>query len=473
MSQKRAIAAGAIDATCELAETLRAVGPYANQQIQVHQSKAALVRQSMAILAVLAMNNNRNSSSPTVAMHQYLQKLLTDADGEAEQLTKKLPTVATKAALAAGRLDEFVSIFWQVTHLSSADYCIAQAVGTDAKATATQLPNCLAETTHKDDVTEGPSISKPDPTAVLEKFGTPAVTSNANSNNNKCKLTQTDATNGGYTHGNLGGTQNILWAAGLLTVGNTAYTANGFKDLSQPSNRPKVIAAAVNDIDAILTHLAELPTKLAALSHFGAKEKPALAKITAKAKQLGLSDDESTNLELDAATIDELSAEIVQYKKHNTKTAINEDHRFVLLAVRALEEVKNKNNEVTAEVKKLQNQLGRKDPKSAETTCNEAKDNQEECKKLESQGCVFNKDGKDGEKCTLRNEEKEKLDKESHVTGGKDGKKEECKGKQQKDCTGNCKWENDACKDSSILLNKQFALTVVSFSTFFLLLRYI
>nr|AGH59911.1 variant surface glycoprotein 738 [Trypanosoma brucei] len=40
--------------------------------------------------------------------------------------------------------------------------------------------------------------------------------------------------------------------------------------------------------------------------------------------------------------------------------------------------------------------------------CNtKGKDDQGECEKLESQGCVFNKDGKDGEKCTLSEERKQ------------------------------------------------------------------
>nr|APD73959.1 variant surface glycoprotein 1125.2076 [Trypanosoma brucei] len=41
---------------------------------------------------------------------------------------------------------------------------------------------------------------------------------------------------------------------------------------------------------------------------------------------------------------------------------------------------------------------------------------------------------------------------------------EKCKGKLEPECTKapECKWENNACKDSSILLNNQFALSVVS-----------
>nr|APD73140.1 variant surface glycoprotein 1125.322 [Trypanosoma brucei] len=47
----------------------------------------------------------------------------------------------------------------------------------------------------------------------------------------------------------------------------------------------------------------------------------------------------------------------------------------------------------------------------------------------------------------------------------KDGKADStCAGKDEKTCgtTQGCKWENNACKDSSILVNKKFALSVVS-----------
>nr|APD73431.1 variant surface glycoprotein 1125.1185 [Trypanosoma brucei] len=52
-----------------------------------------------------------------------------------------------------------------------------------------------------------------------------------------------------------------------------------------------------------------------------------------------------------------------------------------------------------------------RDRAKAEKECNGAGDDKEACKKLESQGCVFNKDGETGKKCELKKEVKEKLDK--------------------------------------------------------------
>nr|AGH60953.1 variant surface glycoprotein 377 [Trypanosoma brucei] len=96
----------------------------------------------------------------------------------------------------------------------------------------------------------------------------------------------------------------------------------------------------------------------------------------------------------------------------------------------------------------------------AEKICSAAENNKEACDKLKDQGCTFNTESK---KCELKKDVKAELEKENQETGGKDGKPtSECKDKPQKDCTGNCKWDGKECKDSSILVNKQFALSVVS-----------
>nr|APD72568.1 variant surface glycoprotein 1125.6 [Trypanosoma brucei] len=50
-----------------------------------------------------------------------------------------------------------------------------------------------------------------------------------------------------------------------------------------------------------------------------------------------------------------------------------------------------------------------------------------------------------------------------------DKKEERCAGKPEKECKDGCKWEGETCKDSSFLLTKKFALSVVS-ATFVALL---
>nr|AGH61094.1 variant surface glycoprotein 536 [Trypanosoma brucei]APD73128.1 variant surface glycoprotein 1125.305 [Trypanosoma brucei] len=81
---------------------------------------------------------------------------------------------------------------------------------------------------------------------------------------------------------------------------------------------------------------------------------------------------------------------------------------------------------LTAE-KKLQELETKTSTKSAaekEKECNtKGKDKQDECEKLKEKGCVFNKDGNDGEKCTLSEEGKKEAEKAAkQETGGKDSK---------------------------------------------------
>nr|AGH60981.1 variant surface glycoprotein 411 [Trypanosoma brucei] len=72
-------------------------------------------------------------------------------------------------------------------------------------------------------------------------------------------------------------------------------------------------------------------------------------------------------------------------------------------------------------------------------------------------------DKKDGPHCKLNETNVEQKATQAAGTGDKT-ETEKCKGKSQTDCekATECKWEGKECKDSSILVAKQFALSVVS-----------
>nr|APD75799.1 variant surface glycoprotein 1125.5774 [Trypanosoma brucei] len=59
---------------------------------------------------------------------------------------------------------------------------------------------------------------------------------------------------------------------------------------------------------------------------------------------------------------------------------------------------------------------------ATEQQCEAAKDNKDECGKLEKHGCVYNPQGDSGKKCTLKPEAKAQLEKANQETEGKDGK---------------------------------------------------
>nr|APD73218.1 variant surface glycoprotein 1125.445 [Trypanosoma brucei] len=73
-------------------------------------------------------------------------------------------------------------------------------------------------------------------------------------------------------------------------------------------------------------------------------------------------------------------------------------------------------------------------------------------------------DDKDGPHCKSNETNVAKQETQAGTGGTK--KTSECKDKQQKDCTGNCKWENNACNDCSFIVNKNFALIAAAFVSF-------
>nr|APD74590.1 variant surface glycoprotein 1125.4055 [Trypanosoma brucei] len=82
-----------------------------------------------------------------------------------------------------------------------------------------------------------------------------------------------------------------------------------------------------------------------------------------------------------------------------------------------------------------------------------AKEQSDKCKAITDKEKCKAEDGCElkGENCVAAEKNK-----------GEENKEEKCKGKPEKDCRDGCKWEGKECKDSSILLNKQFPVSVVS-----------
>nr|AGQ50279.1 variant surface glycoprotein [Trypanosoma brucei] len=115
--------------------------------------------------------------------------------------------------------------------------------------------------------------------------------------------------------------------------------------------------------------------------------------------------------------------------------------------------------------------------KPEEKLCNEATGDEDKCKALKPQGCIFNTENR---KCELKAEVKENPEKANQETGGKDEKTDcsklttqtECEKANEGQTTKVCGWKGEntdgsdkgtyKCRDSSFLLSKHFALSVVS-----------
>nr|APD72984.1 variant surface glycoprotein 1125.125 [Trypanosoma brucei] len=158
------------------------------------------------------------------------------------------------------------------------------------------------------------------------------------------------------------------------------------------------------------------------------------------------------------------------------------EEKLTALLVRSSLALSKKKQDLIAEMKKKDAEKNAKTAEEKEKECNtKGNDKQDECEKLESQGCVFNKDRKDGEKCTLSENAKKEAGKEAaeNQETEKDGKTDCKKHDNKKDCEAEneglaanaprkCGWidyvdgtgklPKPECRSSSFLLNKQLAL---------------
>nr|APD74461.1 variant surface glycoprotein 1125.3088 [Trypanosoma brucei] len=124
-------------------------------------------------------------------------------------------------------------------------------------------------------------------------------------------------------------------------------------------------------------------------------------------------------------------------------------------------------NELNEKIKDLEekSKTNKDFPKSTEELCNAKKDNAKACN--ETTGCHYDASKTEGRRCTLKPEVKAQLQETNQETGGNDGKTEEKCAKHGSDknaCDNdnNCKWENNACKDSSFILKKKFSLRMAA-----------
>ncbi|RHW73601.1 Trypanosome variant surface glycoprotein (A-type) [Trypanosoma brucei equiperdum] len=122
-------------------------------------------------------------------------------------------------------------------------------------------------------------------------------------------------------------------------------------------------------------------------------------------------------------------------------------------------------NELNEKIKDLEekSKTGKDFPKSTEELCNAKNDDAKVCN--ETKGCHYDASKTEGRICTLKPEVKAQLQETNQETGVNDGKTEEKCAKHGSDknaCENdsNCKWEDHKCKDSTILENKKFALSM-------------
>nr|APD74595.1 variant surface glycoprotein 1125.4061 [Trypanosoma brucei] len=145
-------------------------------------------------------------------------------------------------------------------------------------------------------------------------------------------------------------------------------------------------------------------------------------------------------------------------KELGTVTDTTELHKLLSCYYTVNKEEQKKTAE---KITKLETELADQKDKSPESECNKISD---EPKCNDEKICSWHKDVKAGEKNCQFNSTKAKekgVTVTQTQTSGTETTTDKCKDKKKEDCKSpDCKWEDETCKDSSILVTKKFALMV-------------
>nr|AGH60994.1 variant surface glycoprotein 425 [Trypanosoma brucei] len=465
---------------CDLSEELDASPGHSMQQIV--EATKAIEKQTVA--AVQAEVFAAAASSPTEAtaaglMAAHYKLATTNALTTLEQRTSRHAVrAASTAAYLKGKLDEYLSLLLQTNEGTSGNNgCMLDNSGNNA---VTKNGDNIG------DVKCRLKLSRPQPgkrpqtqlteagfTAILKGIGG----SNSNQDNDKkCSLTSGSSTDGLGTDGNTAA--DVKFLDGYITAPQTGGAEITIADLSSMDNGKAASSPA--------WHAAWQAAK----DFVGAADpayKNSTGDITDKD---GISD----LLKLvwlnkaDAATT-EVQNELAKYFGKHTEDKwqqlIKKIHDFEIPEKVAGLQAQTKLGEITDTPKllaileyyqlqrtnkflKLTKDLEAEKAKRAssakiepEKVCNDIGDkNETVCAK--TPGCHFVSTNYECKKSTLTKEDEEKA---GVKQAGKDGKTElKCSDKKSEgECNDGCKWDNNACKDSSFLVNKKFALIVSAF----------
>nr|APD74012.1 variant surface glycoprotein 1125.2522 [Trypanosoma brucei] len=452
MSNNKASGAGGFNKACEVANHLKAVAPYLADKMTASTAHINTMMTALQTLAIMMLTQPDKRTDEYKFLYAHVAQELDDAEKTINSNLAKSIKVAAKAALAAGRIDETTSVFWQVNVNAGGNnkYCIAQASGSSAKATATNLEHCVdsadkIKQTIKDDALAKP----PTPIATLKEINNAYAPGGPGTGINLCNLAQADSANGGYAKGGNAGP--IKWASGLITIGNSDLASSPFVDHSAAAQANTPLAAVYADLDTDVKAYDDVTAKLEQLVKIGGATKPGLTEIKTNAQKLQIGD-ATTDITLNTAKIDRISEEIRLYNTEHAATLANERKQ---LFINQLLKIDSAEKQAFA----LSEQIKITGISQQETVCNKIKD-AEKCNTTKQ--CSFHESGEPSKKCKFNATKATKNGISDTPTGddrSSSGEREEAKnddkdgkctkhGADKPKCEGDksCKWDEKNAK---------------------------
>ncbi|RHW70602.1 variant surface glycoprotein [Trypanosoma brucei equiperdum] len=308
---KHAIKVKGIAKLCKLSTEFRRVVPFVKHTASEWQTKLKDAKPLLSDIQVMRRQGTEQSAKIPAAFVLFMADTIEAAQNAQEELIKIAAEAAATSGLAAGAIDQTISIFRQTTLGSETDYCIEQD-GNANKLTDFQSLNFCTSA----DNSIAPLVTTAAAAVPNEKISdtefTDANIGDAKGASNKCAITQHGAS-GGY-HAATHGTADIKWAAGMLKFGNAALGRNAFADISQNKNGVPLVKAAAEAIDALKRHADEGLSALTNILKIQETSKATFQTIKTQTKQPGTSS-AAVDIEMNSDRLNDIRSIVAEYRK--------------------------------------------------------------------------------------------------------------------------------------------------------------
>nr|APD74893.1 variant surface glycoprotein 1125.4673 [Trypanosoma brucei] len=433
----------AMQKVCEFTEAMKDVTAYAATHVEKTANTVRDLDDTISTLQQLLMTEGANNKAIR-QLARLANKNKLAILSELPQLAKQAAEAAATCANLAGRTEEFVKIFYKA-HEDQSNTCIEKGGGPRAHTDLTCFKgNGVLKDLHLRIHSQVPDINNK--YLAIANLGSGLQ----HGANNNCNLMDGTSASNVYTatqNNNLG----IDYGNGMLTT-NTA-DPSGSAINWEPKGKSSITEGKFASCQTTLSKITG---------------KPAAATMASSEQLLKL------NLEV-PDTIESITIASEEFGPQDPKTAITIQKPQLNAIQAAIKALKSKTGQQAAPAADPNAAFFKRLAEINWTACEVgAKPNtKENCEvtKTEPPKCNDKEQGDCGKKagCEWKNstckltEGEQKETERAKQEAGKDGKTDsKCTGKEQKDCKSpDCKWEGK-CQDFSFLVNKQFALSVVS-----------
>nr|AGH61203.1 variant surface glycoprotein 647 [Trypanosoma brucei] len=443
---KHALSSKGFDDACGLSKELKKLARFpvtAAKNLEARLQKLRGIDRNIQLLLLQQKIATEEDNLNDAMYVQYqIREIQQTLQGKLPQAIKQ----GTVAALAAGRIDETTYLFAKANTGDGNAYCISnQAVGT-GPATKNQIPKChngneLDGTIGDEEQDTYPDLA-PARAALTENSAAKGPTDSKN-----CALSSTQNTNGIIHHASNNPT--LLLAGGLLKIDESDTAANPWQKATDTVGAGMPLTELHELLATDTKELATVLAKSDKTAKLGTEEKAGISDITLQSTNVGLKG-ETREITIRADAFDRISKAIKNFldgdqtQKDKERQTLARD-----ILVKALAK--------PPEPPKC-------DTPATENACNEIKI-EADCNKTAA--CSFNKtEADENKKCKFDAKKATSKDvpvTETQTVGGTGATTGNCKDKKKDDCKSpDCKWEGETCKDSSIIVTNQFALSMVS-----------